>query len=190
MFESLSFSMEAGDVLHITGENGAGKTSLLRLIAGFSELVEGRILWRETATNEFDSQFRKESVYLGHKLALQPNLSAIENVHFWMTLQETASEVDVYNILALFGLVGLEDLPVKMLSAGQQRRVSLSRLLCKPAKLWILDEPFTSLDKGAVAMLTDLMASHKNAGGMVLLTSHSTLPDRLHAQMLELEYQL
>lgn len=189
LFEDLSFIIEKGDAVHLIGENGAGKTSLLRIIAGLSEPAAGELQWNGLSCHSITSTFKKDVLYLGHKLALQPNLTAIENLTYWMSLHTDTINCDLYSVLAKFGLTGLEDLPVKMLSAGQQRRVSLSRLMCKSAEFWILDEPFTSLDVAGVKMLNEVLCCHVDDGGMLLLTSHSTLSAELNVRLFELEYR-
>ena len=175
LFAGVDFAVRPGSWAHVRGANGAGKTSLLRILAGLSHPDEGEVRWNgEKIGNE---DFRRELLYLGHRAAVKEDLSAVENLEFSAAMdgvELTRDQAD--DALRLFGLAGREDLPVRFLSAGQKRRVLLAQTVARPAKLWILDEPFTALDVKAVDFLSNLVAQHVQAGGMAVLTSHQAIP--------------
>jgi heme exporter protein A len=177
LFAGLDFAVGPGEWLHVQGENGAGKTSLLRILAGLAHPVEGEIRWNGEPIDRLAEDYRRELLFLGHHGAVKEELTALENLQLSAAL-DGGGLADREAIAALhrFGLKGREELPVRFLSAGQKRRVLLARLVTRKAKLWILDEPFTALDVKAVDMLSKLIGEHAGAGGMVVLTSHQPLP--------------
>ena len=181
LFANVSFSLAAGECLHVRGSNGSGKTSLLRLLVGLTpiELNEAAtdkpasILWRGELLD--DSVMREDLIYLGHHAAVNGDLTALENLHFANAQDGVPlAPVDALAALRRMGLGGREDLPVRVLSAGQRRRVLLARLLTRRAKLWVLDEAFTALDVAAVKLLGEMLGEHLSAGGLAVLTSHQT----------------
>lgn len=180
LFSELNLSIQAKEWLHIQGQNGAGKTSLLRLLAGLSVPAQGEIHWNNIPITEDTSNYRKNFLYFGHQSALKEDLTALENLTFASAIDGVIrhEEMALMALQALYrlGLKGREDLPVRVLSAGQKRRVMLARLLTRKAALWILDEPFTALDVGAVDLLAKLITEHIDHGGMAILTSHQTMP--------------
>lgn len=178
LFSGLSFSLSPGQLIYLQGPNGAGKTSLLRIITGLSEPESGSITMdgEEVGTDRYN--FNHQIIYVGHKPAVNGSLTAIENLTFWCAQQQTGFvEQFAYDTLAELGLVGLEDTPTRFLSAGQQRRVALARLWLKPAKYWVLDEPFTALDADGVALLERLINSQVANGVGVITTSHQPLSE-------------
>jgi heme exporter protein A len=175
LFSGLDFSVGAGNWVQIRGPNGAGKTSLLRLLAGLSQPEEGQVRWNGEPVGSED--FRRELMYLGHRAAVKEDLTALENLEFSAAMDGVdLARDDAEKALVRFGLAGREDLPVRFLSAGQKRRVLLAQTVARPAKLWILDEPFTALDVKAVDFLSHLIADHVKAGGIAVLTSHQAIP--------------
>ncbi|MFC3031773.1 cytochrome c biogenesis heme-transporting ATPase CcmA [Pseudoalteromonas fenneropenaei] len=191
LFDSLSFSLKAGEIMQVEGPNGAGKTSLLRIIAGFARADDGQVLFAgEDIQHNYD-EFAANLLFIGHKTGVNGQLSAYENVRHWQAVHGVRDNGEIYPLLAQLGLVGLEDVPVRTLSAGQQRRVALVRLWHNHAKLWILDEPFTALDKKGVALLQQRFQTHLSNGGGILLTTHQDLTAQF-AQLLtlSLEYRL
>lgn len=179
LFSGLAFSLEAGGRLHVGGENGAGKTSLLRILCGLSPAEEGEIRWQGKSLRELGDEYFQSVLYLGHHNALKEDLTALENLHISAALAgvrlsegEDEGEDEGVDLLRRAGLLGREDLPVRVLSQGQKRRVALARLLCSRAPLWILDEPFVALDVAAVGWLAGVIGAHVAGGGMAVLTSH------------------
>ncbi|MAD05530.1 cytochrome c biogenesis heme-transporting ATPase CcmA [Pseudoalteromonas shioyasakiensis] len=190
LFADLNFSLKSGQIMQLAGPNGAGKTSLLRIIAGFAMPDEGDVFYQERSITKYYDEYAQELMFIGHKTGVNTQLTALENVAFWLKINGYDCKQDLYPILAKIGLVGLEDVPVRMLSAGQQRRVALVRLWLNSAKLWILDEPFTALDKSGVAFLQERFVEHLNAGGAILLTTHQDLTTQFSdLKTVTLEYR-
>ncbi|MEQ3514887.1 cytochrome c biogenesis heme-transporting ATPase CcmA [Pseudoalteromonas sp. BZB3] len=190
LFEALSFTLGSGKIMQIEGPNGAGKTSLLRILSGFAQPEEGEVLFEQRSINDYYDEFAAELLFIGHKTGVNAQLTAFENVCHWLRVHGYNDESQVYDLLGKLGLVGLEDVPVRTLSAGQQRRVALVRLWLNSAKLWILDEPFTALDKKGVAMLQCRFNEHLEQGGSILLTTHQDLTQHFEQlQTLVLEYR-
>jgi len=177
LFAKLDLAVSAGEWLHVRGENGSGKTSLLRLLAGLAQPAEGEVRWCGESINQADSAYRQNLLFFGHLGALKEDLTAMENLGFSAAM-DGADFQDATALAALykFGLKGREELPVRVLSAGQKRRVMLARLAIRKARLWVLDEPFTALDVKAVDLLSNLISEHVANGGMAVLTSHQTMP--------------
>lgn len=176
LFSGVSFTLQPGQWLHLEGDNGVGKTSLLRLACGLSALENGEITWNNQSVSKNPQTFRANLAYLGHQLALKDDLSPLENLQTDAAIvgrQLTAS--DAKQALAQMGLRGREDLPVRVLSQGQKRRTALARLLVSSAKLWVLDEPFVALDSMAQNALSEVINAHLAKQGMVLLTSHQAV---------------
>jgi heme exporter protein A len=177
LFAQLDLAVNPGEWLHVRGENGAGKTSLLRLLAGLSQPAEGEIRWCGQPIQASDSTYRHNLLFFGHHGALKEDLTALENLGFSAAMDgATFGEAEALAALYKFGLKGREELPVRVLSAGQKRRVMLARLALRKAPLWVLDEPFTALDVKAVDLLSQLITDHVAGGGMAVLTSHQTMP--------------
>lgn len=177
LFSGLGFALGPGEWLHVQGENGTGKTTLLRTLVGLSPPAEGEIRWRGEDTRRLAEDYRREMLYLGHHGAVKEELTPLENLQMAAGLDgRQLSDREALTALHRFGLKGREELPVRFLSAGQKRRVLLARLVTRQALLWVLDEPFTALDVKAVDMLSALVGEHLTAGGLVVLTSHQTIP--------------
>ena len=173
LFQGLNFTLHAGELLHLRGSNGSGKTSLLRTICGLMAPAEGQVLWQGKNTRSIREEFFNNLIYLGHLGAIKGELTALENLRLACQLSGLPYEEDyLLDAIAKMGLAGREDLPTKVLSAGQKRRVALAKLLAQPAKMWVLDEPFNALDVAAVDLLKTLIADHVRADGMVILTTH------------------
>ena len=177
LFTGLDLEVSAGQWLHVRGENGIGKTSLLRLLSGLTKPAAGEIFWNEQLISADPSEYHRNLLFLGHRDSLKEDLTALENLSIATALDGImVSGEEILLALHRFGLRGREDLPVNCLSAGQKRRVLLARLLLRQAKLWILDEPFNALDVRAVEMLSELILEHIASGGMAIMTSHQEIP--------------
>lgn len=171
-FARSRFACRRARLLHLTGANGAGKTSLLRLLVGLARPEEGEVYWRGEPLAHQRSAFHQELLWLGHLPGIKVALTADENLAFYHP--QTRREAR-WQSLAAIGLGGYEDLPVEQLSAGQQRRVALARLWLSEASLWVLDEPLTALDAAGMATLTRRLEAHAARGGAVIVTTHQPL---------------
>lgn len=181
----LSFSASAGEIVHLKGPNGSGKTSLLRCLAGLSLPDDGAVRWfGHCFTGRVGPEARARLLYLGHQEGLKGGLDARENLQFLQALTGASGDID--GALAAAGLGNRRGVPVQRLSAGQRRRTALARLQLSAAPVWLLDEPFTALDVEGIALLTDWIAAHLAAGGLVVLTTHQPLPERLRCTVIEL----
>ena len=173
LFADVSFELKAGQALHLEGDNGVGKTSLLRIVCGLSPADAGEVCWHDTTIQQNATAFRSSLFYLGHGLSLKEELTALENLMSDAAVSgRTLNEPQALVALARMGLRGREHLPLRVMSQGQKRRTALARLLASQAPLWVLDEPFVALDVKAVDGLRGLLAEHVTNGGMVLFTSH------------------
>jgi heme exporter protein A len=175
LFEHLELQLAAGDMLQISGPNGSGKTSLLRLLSGLMRPTSGEIRLDGKPLAEQGSELARMLLWIGHAAGIKDLLTAEENLAWLCALHQPASREAIWQALAAVGLRGFEDVACHTLSAGQQRRVALARLYLDSPPLWILDEPFTALDKQGVAQLEAHLAAHCERGGMVVLTTHHTL---------------
>ena len=174
LFSGLAFTLRPGALLRVTGANGSGKTSLLRVLCGLAQPSAGEVRWNGVNTRVLREEYWKHLAYIGHANALKDELTVAENLESAGSLAELdATPARVQAAIGQFGLGGRERLPVKLLSQGQRRRAALARLaLSEAIPLWILDEPFAALDAGAVERVQLAAAAHLARGGMVVLTTH------------------
>ena len=174
LFRDLSFRLEAHQALRVRGENGSGKTSLLRIVAGLSPAESGRVSWNDGNIHTLGEDYLRDLLFLGHSNGLKDDLSPVENLRYALALAGVvADEPALRESLAEQGLAAIADLPVKLLSQGQKRRVALTRLSFSAEKpLWILDEPFTALDAAAVERLARTITKQLQRGGMLMFTTH------------------
>ena len=175
LFEQLDFELRPGDMLQIAGPNGSGKTSLLRLLAGLMQPTAGQILFNGQPLAEQRHALASILLWIGHAAGIKDLLTPEENLAWLCALHRPAGREAIWQALQAVGLRGFEDVPSHTLSAGQQRRVALARLYLDSPPLWILDEPFTALDKQGVAQLEAHLAAHCEQGGTVVLTTHHSL---------------
>ncbi len=175
LFEHLELRLAGGDMVQISGPNGSGKTSLLRLLAGLMQPTAGQVRLNGKPLHEQRTELARNLLWIGHAAGIKDVLTAEENLSWLSALHHPATRESIWQALAAVGLKGFEDVPCHTLSAGQQRRVALARLYLDGPLLWILDEPFTALDKQGVAQLEEHLARHCEQGGMVVLTTHHTL---------------
>ena len=170
VFSGVALAVAPGGALVLTGPNGAGKSTLLRLLAGLVPAAAGRVLWHgEEALADLTAHGRRVA-YLGHQDAVKPGLTAAENLRFWGARDAVA------RALAAVDLAPLAELPARMLSAGQQRRLALARLALSSAPIWLLDEPTLGLDAASVERFGELLAGHRGGGGVVVAATHLPLP--------------
>jgi heme exporter protein A len=189
LFSNIDSELNAGQWLYVTGANGVGKTSMLRMVCGLASVEAGSILWNGTPIQQQADAYRQDLCYLGHLNALQESMTVDENLRFTSALGGLAPQrKERQQVLADFGLRGRSQQLVRHLSQGQKRRVALSRLALSPARLWVLDEPYVAMDEAGINLLADLIGGHLENGGLVVLTSHQRVPIRdLPAQLLELK---
>ena len=171
VFAGIGFTVESGEALTISGRNGAGKSSLLRVIVGLVRLAGGRLALEG---GDPELSIAEQAHYLGHQDALKGSLSVAENLRFWSGFLGGPADVD--SPLDAVGLDGLAGMPAAYLSAGQRRRLSIARLLAAPRPIWLLDEPTSTLDASAQDRLAELMRDHMAAGGIILAATHGALP--------------
>jgi heme exporter protein A len=177
LFDGVSFSLDRTEWLHVKGENGAGKTTMLRTLIGLSPADHGQICWNGADIHRHAEDYRRAFVYLGHQAGVKDELTPVENLKLALMLDGfEPSDDEIFGALGRMGLRGREDLPARVLSAGQRRRVLLARLLLRPAALWVLDEPFNALDVAGIELLRGMIRTHLDAGGIAVLTSHHVMP--------------
>ena len=170
VFEKLRFSVPAGGAMLLVGPNGSGKSTLLRLLAGLVRPMAGVLRWQGEDTLADLPLHATRVTYVGHQDAIKPGLSVMENLRFWGEPAAIAAALEAVD------LARLADLPARMLSAGQKRRLALSRLALSTAPIWLLDEPTLGLDVKAVARFGDLLDTHRGRGGLVISATHLPLP--------------
>jgi len=170
IFTGLGFSVGTGEALLVTGRNGSGKSSLLRMVAGLVRVAGGRLALVDA---DPDQNIPEQAHYLGHQDALKPSLTVAENLTFWTRYLGGAAPVT--GALAAVGLAALANLPAAYLSAGQRRRLSIARLLAAKRPLWLLDEPTSALDREAQDTLTGLMRQHLSGGGIIVAAAHGSI---------------
>ncbi len=172
LFQQLSFQVNRGDIMQVAGHNGAGKTSLLRILAGLVSPEQGQVFWAGELIGRNREAWHQNLLWLGHQSGIKNVMTPDENLRFY---HAHANQAQRWQALEAVGLVGYEDVPVAQLSAGQQRRAGLARLWLSTTPFWILDEPFTALDVAGVEKLTQKMEQHSQQGGAVILTTHQPL---------------
>ena len=173
LFKKLNFELNDGELMHVKGVNGSGKTSLLRIVSGLMLAEDGEIHWNGERIRKLREEYQRDLLYIGHLPGIKGDLTALENLRVNMALSgNEITEDEAWNALGEIGLKGREDLPTRVLSQGQQRRVALARMLVSKAKFWVLDEPFTALDVKAVDMLQHVLMNHVKNQGMIMLTTH------------------
>lgn len=176
LFSDLNFSLSPGNALQLTGPNGSGKTSLLRIVCGLLAPTEGEVRWQGSNIRSLGEEYSQSLSYIGHRNGVKEELNATENLRIanglaGISLASTAVKAALEKI----GLGGREKLPARLLSEGQQRRLALGRLLTARTKLWVLDEILTSLDRSAVALIQTLIGEHLQNGGMAIIATHQEL---------------
>ncbi len=187
LFTQLNFTISAGEVIQVQGANGSGKTSLLRILAGLNADFTGDISWQGQAVNRRRETFNAGLFYLGHSPAINKTLTPLQNLRWYCACHGFSDDTAIVLALADLGLAGYEHIPCHQMSAGQQRRVSLARLQLSVAPLWILDEPFTALDKQGVADLEQCIDTKVRQGGAVILTTHHALQLQCPVRVINLD---
>ena len=188
LFSPVSFQLQASQAMHLQGDNGSGKTSLLRGLCGLSPLSQGQVLWDGQPAQEAREGFLRDVFYLGHALGLKDELTALENLQTTAAMAgQVLHQQEAEQALGAQGLANRMHLPLRVLSQGQKRRVALARLQISKARLWLLDEPMVALDSAAQHTLIELLRAHARQGGMLLFTSHQVLDVGNAMQVLRLQ---
>lgn len=187
LFSDLNFALAGGQALQIHGANGSGKTTLLRILCGLNADYSGEINWCGKPVQQVQESFHQGMFYLGHSPAINRTLTPMQNLRWYCATQGYRDDAAIRQALAVQGLNGYEDIPCYQMSAGQQRRVSLARMQLSAASLWILDEPFTALDKTGVAELEQSVSQFVTQGGAIILTTHHPLQLHCDLQVLNLD---
>lgn len=180
LFSGISATFQSGDLIQIVGPNGAGKTTLLRILTGLSHRYEGSVTWNESKVPCYE--YLSSLLYIGHAIGVNESMTPRENLAWYFGMNgakgesfQPVSDTEIVEALNKVGLRGYEDIPCHHMSAGQKRRVAIARLHISKAPLWILDEPLTAIDKQGVAELEERIQQHREAGGIVILTTHQSL---------------
>ena len=185
LFKELQFALNAGELMLVQGPNGSGKTSLLRAIAGLLGLEDGYISWQGVRTESARQPFSADLVWLAHRVGFKGDLTLIENLRFESGLRSTRFE-DLDKILERFGLTRLTGLPMRSLSAGQQRRVALARMLISDARVWLMDEPFANLDAAGHILVLELITEHLAKNGICVVAAHQDVEIEAPTQRIQL----
>ena len=176
LFSGLDLSVSPGTYVQLTGPNGSGKTSLLRILCGLLAPAEGEITWDGADIRSLSEEYVAQVTYLGHRHGIKDELSAVENLRISNAVNGVSvSKERAEEVLGQVGLAGRESLPARLLSEGQRRRAGLARLLVCNTRLWLLDEVLTSLDKGAVSLVRSLIENHVADGGIAIVATHQEL---------------
>ena len=172
VLKGVSLALGPGELLQVAGPNGTGKTTLLRVACGLLRPEQGRVAWCGRPIADIRPQYQSALVYAAHEPALKGDLTALENLRYWVGLKRSVRAAELEAALERTGVAACAQLPVRVLSAGQRRRVALARVLAMRSPLWMLDEPFTNLDAAGSALVTDLLREHVRGAGMALVVAH------------------
>lgn len=187
LFADLDVDITSGEIVRVEGPNGCGKTTLLKILSGQLSDHEGALFWNGRPMREVREAFLSNLLYLGHAPGIKAGLSALENLVWYQALSgERCDETKRLEALQNVGLAGFEDVPAGQLSSGQKRRIALARLRLTPRALWVLDEPFTAIDRDGVAALEATLLAHARAGGSVIVTTHHELAASARLRRLSL----
>ncbi len=187
VLRGVSLELGAGELIHVSGANGAGKTTLLRVATGLLRPEQGTVSWRGQSISTAPSDYQAELAYASHEPALKGDLTPLENLRFMVGLKRRVDVAELLATLQRTGVAGLADLPTRVLSAGQRRRVAMARVLAYRAALWLLDEPYTNLDASGALLMNSLLEEHVAQGGMVLVVAHHDLTLSIATRRLELQ---
>jgi heme exporter protein A len=186
VLKGVSLRVSPGEMVHVAGPNGTGKSTLLRVITGLLHPEQGDVTWRSKSIDRFRAEYQADLTYLSHEPALKGDLTALENLRFSVGLRRRVSPAELREALRHTGVVHCADLPARVLSAGQRRRVAMARVLALRTPLWLLDEPFANLDAQGMELVLQLLRSHILAGGLAVVVAHHDLKVECPLRRLEL----
>jgi heme exporter protein A len=186
VLKGVSLRLGSGELLHIAGQNGTGKTTLLRVVCGLLRPEQGTVSWLGRSILSVREQYQAALAYASHEPALKGDLTALENLRFAVGLKRRVTPLELNASLERAGVAGCADLPARVLSAGQRRRVAMARVLAMRASLWLLDEPFTNLDAAGTLLMSGLLQAHIEGGGSALVVAHHPLDIGTATRRLEL----
>lgn len=173
LFSNISFSIKNGQILNVYGDNGSGKSTLLRIISGLIPSSEGEMFWCNELLSSKQQSYHQDMLYIGHQTGLKMGLTAFENLSLDCLISQQNAKISLSEALDRLGLQLVKNVPCEQLSAGQAKRVALARLICLEAALWIIDEPYTHLDKNAIEIVNQLIKRHVQQGGLAIIATHS-----------------
>jgi heme exporter protein A len=186
VLKGVSMQAAPGDLVHVSGPNGTGKTTLMRVLTGLLHPEQGRVTWCAKAIDRSRTEYQSALAYLSHEPALKGDLTALENLNFSVGLKRSVSADELNDCLSRAGVAQCANLPARVLSAGQRRRVAMARVLAMRASLWLLDEPFTNLDARGAELLSELLLAHVRGSGIAVVVAHHDLQVAWPLRRLEL----
>jgi heme exporter protein A len=187
VLQGVSLQVSPRELLHISGANGTGKTTLLRVITGLLRPEEGSVAWLGASIARAPYEYQAAMAYAAHEPALKADLTALENLRFSVGLKRRATPKELHSALETTGVGACANLPARVLSAGQRRRVSLARVLAMRAQLWLLDEPYANLDTAGCDLVSGVLQAHVEGGGLALVVAHRDLALECSVRRLELK---
>jgi heme exporter protein A len=186
VLQGVSAQIQPEELLHISGPNGTGKTTLLRVVSGLLRPEQGTVTWQGQTITAIRTDYQAALAYASHEPALKGDLTALENLRFAVGLKRRTTVEELRAALARTGVAGCADLPARVLSAGQRRRVAMARVLAMRATVWLLDEPYTNLDAAGSELISELLQTHIAGGGLALVVAHHELKVSCSVRRMEL----
>jgi heme exporter protein A len=186
VLQGVSAQIQPQELLHISGPNGTGKTTLLRVVSGLLRPEQGSVTWLGQSIAAIRTDYQAVLAYASHEPALKGDLTALENLRFAVGLKRRVTVDELRAALARTGVAGCADLPARVLSAGQRRRVAMARVLAMRATVWLLDEPYTNLDAAGSGLISELLQTHVAGGGLALVVAHQELKVNCNIRRMEL----
>jgi heme exporter protein A len=186
VLQGVSAQVQPQELMHISGPNGTGKTTFLRVVSGLLRPEQGTVTWQGQSITAIRTDYQAALAYASHEPALKGDLTALENLRFAVGLKRRSTVEELRAALARTGVAGCADLPARVLSAGQRRRVAMARVLAMRATVWLLDEPYTNLDAAGSELISDLLQTHVAGGGLALVVAHHELKVSCSVRRMEL----